>query len=226
MLGQLQDAILDHFEYMLNDMGITEIPNGRFVLCPTLDETDHFKMLERQVARANDDAQVKLPFAVAARGQYGTEHTQRLFYVKNTHARDITVGDRNAGEISVIRAAPIKMLYTYIIYASTPDFLDLVLEKWLLAANRGYTAFEYTPTELGGTEALKANVVFGDIDTAMNGIDDNRDRGTYFSLQVPIEIETVLTTAIGETRQVILDSDTHIDLDVEVIRRQDDFPGE
>lgn len=222
MLGQLQDEILNHFEYMITSMGISDIPTERFLLSPTLDENDHFKLLEKKLSRANNDAQVKLPFAVAGRGQFGDSPTQRQFYVRNSYAKDITVGSHDAGSISVVRAAPIKLLYTYFIYSSSPDFLDLFIEKWLLASERGYTSFEYAPTELGGTETLKVNLVFGDIETLLGSITENRDRGTLYTLQLPIEIETVLTTAIGETGKIILDVDT--ELDVEVVGHSDPLP--
>lgn len=222
MLGQLQDEILKHFEHMLTSMGISDIPTNRFILSPTLDENDHLKLLEKRLARGSKDAQVKLPFAVAGRGQFDPSPTQRQFYVQSSFAKDITVGDPESGAVGIVRAAPIKLLYTYFIYSSTPDFLDTFIERWLLATERGYTAFEYAPTELGGTEKLQVNLVFGDVETVLSGITENRDRGTLFTLQLPIVIETVLTTAIGETGKVILDVDTN--LDVEVVGRTDTIP--
>lgn len=224
MLTQLQQEILNHWQFMLTDLGLTEIPSERFVLCPTLDEVDHFKMLERQLAKLQTDAQTKLPFAVAARGQFGDLPTQRQFYVQSSFAKDVQIGSESGGQVSIVRAAPIKMLYTYVIYAATPTFLDTFIERWLLSDNRGYTSFDYYPVELAAeSESLKVSLVFGDLDTILTSTDDHRERGSIFALNLPIEIETVLTTTIDGPREVILDTETGLDL--VVLNRGDAFPG-
>ncbi len=225
MLGQLHDSVVQHWRNIFSDLGITGIPDERFLLSPVDDERAHYELCERQTS----GKRAQLPFVALARGDIDLLPTDRSMYTASTFASEIMVPLETGSGLGVestgiVRAAPIKMMYVMNYYTGDLDAIDLFVEKWLLAVKRGFTYYEYYPTELEllpSDNEIGVTVIFNGIETVLASTIDRDQNGAGFSLRMPITIESILTTAVTYGK-VILDTETG--LVVEPINLADNFP--
>lgn len=214
MLGHLHDAVKNHFISMFQmwNMGI---PDHRVIHSPVDDRDAHYALLERTL---NDIGEVlKYPFAVVARGEYPIQPALRMLGAKSDGFQTVMLPNKgiDANHTGVVRAAPINVMYYLSIYTDDPDYIDEFISKLLLSLDRSFLGFEYSPPELQG-ESIQCAMSFEGMDETRTSIIDRRNEGLKFSIKIPFQVESMITTEIDPNRKVILDTDSGFNLQIDV----------
>lgn len=212
MLGDLHDAVRQHFSDLFDSWSMG-IPDFRIIHSPVDDMDAHYMLLERNL---NDIGEIlKYPFAVISRGEYPIQPALRMLTAKSDGFQTVVLKNKgiDTNHAGVIRAAPINVMYYLNVYADDPDYIDAFISNMLLALDRSFLGFEYSPPELEG-ESLECSMSFEGMDETRTSIIDKRNEGLKYSIKIPFLVEAIITTAIDKERKIILDVDSGFNLEV------------
>lgn len=224
MLGELNDAVLEHFKDLLVEKIDTGIPEERIFLSPVDDNQTHYKQLEVLL-----EGQISFPFAVIVRNDIRPDILYRKMHNRQNSAENVivkkyTVDDTATnpnsryGRADTVTAAPMQVDYFLRVYASNPDHLDAVLEGWMLLEKKGFEYLEYEHPEIPD-EPLGISLAFESPTQVKSNIDQRRSEGIEFYQDIPFELTTVIISGIVDKPLIL-----NVTPEVQLVNKADAFP--